>query len=94
MRSCEAALNTYAIFRCGNAIAGMREKVILRLMPELVAGTQFMTEIDTNGGNGEHNRGPANNPAGNFLFAATPTNRHLFCILSDQLIKGTVSLPS
>jgi hypothetical protein len=55
-------LNSSAVIRCADTIPGVREKVVLRAVIELITRTQLATDVETHCSDTKSNRSPADNP--------------------------------
>jgi hypothetical protein len=55
-------LNSGPVICCADAIPGVREEVVLRAVIEFISRTQLPSDVETQSGNTQSNRSPANNP--------------------------------
>ena len=70
------ALNAHTVFSGRNAVTCVGKNVIRRALPEFIARTQLMADIETKSGNAERDRGPSDNSQGRAIFTRLQKDRH------------------
>ena len=83
----EEGLNSGAVISRADTITGMREKIVLRAVIELITRTQLAANIETHGSNTNSNRSPANNRHSRPFFLGRRDCRHYFAgTLSPKIV--------
>ncbi len=80
-------LNSGAVISRADTIPGMREKIVLRAVIELITRTQLAANIETHSSNTNSNRSPANNRHSRPFFLGRRDCRHYFAgTLSPKIV--------